>query len=73
MAVRAGLSYIDYAIDTGGGRTASKRIGLNGNAAFGVNIDKRINLEARYDVFTAQDGLNFNGLTLFLRIGLGRF
>lgn len=73
VAFRAGVSYMDYAITTGGGRKASKRFGLNGNAAFGVNIDRRINIEARYDVFTAQDGLSFDGLTLFLRVGLARF
>lgn len=73
FAVRGGLSYIDYAVTTGGSRAANKRFGLNGNTAFGVNIDKRINIEARYDWFTAQEGLSFDGLTLSLRVGIARF
>ena len=73
FAIRGGISYIDYAITTGGGRKAGKRFGLNGNTAIGVNIDRRINIEARYDVFSAQDGLSFDGLTLYLRVGIARF
>ena len=73
IAVRAGLSYIDYAINTGSGRRSAKRIAPNGNAAIGFNINRRINIEARYDIYTQYDGLSFNGLTVALRIGLARF
>ena len=67
------MSYIDYAINTGSGRRSAKRIATNGNAAIGFNINRRINIEARYDIYTQYDGLSFNGLTVALRIGLARF
>ena len=73
FAIRGGLAYIDYAVTTPGGRKAAKRIGVNGNAAVGVNVSRRFNLEARYDVFNGYDSLTFNGLTLSLRFGMVRF
>lgn len=73
FAIRGGLAYIDYAVNTPGGRKSAKRIGVNGNTAVGVNISRRFNLEARYDVFSGYDGLTFNGLTLSLRFGMVRF
>ena len=72
-AARAGLSYADYAVETGGGRVSGKKIGVNGNVALGLNIDRRVNLEARYDVFNSYDGLSFNGVTLSLSFGIARF
>ena len=72
FAIRGGLAYMDYAISTPGGRRSAKRIGVNGNAAVGVNINRRFNLEARYDVFNGYDSLTFNGLTLSLRFGMLR-
>ena len=73
FAIRAGLAYIDYAINAPGGRRSAKRIGVNGNAAVGVSVGRRFNLEARYDVFNGYDGMTFNGLTLSLRFGMLRF
>lgn len=73
FAIRAGLAYIDYAVNTPGGRKSAKRIGVNGNAAVGINLNRRFNLEARYDVFNGYDSLTFNGLTLSLKFGMARF
>ena len=73
FAIRGGLAYLDYAINVPGGRRSAKRIGVNGNAAVGVNISRRFNLEARYDVYNGYDSLTFNGLTLSLQFGLVRF
>lgn len=73
FALRGGLAYMDYAVDTPGGREASKRLGTNANAALGILVSKKLNIEARYDVWSGQSGLNFNGLTLSARYGLIRF
>ena len=73
FALRGGLAYMDYAVDTPGGRESGKRIGMNANAALGMLVSKRLNVEARYDVWSGQSGLNFNGLTLSARYGIVRF
>lgn len=72
-ALRGGLAYFDYAVDTSGGRVSGSGLGANGNAAIGITFGGRFNIEARYDVFNSQDGLTFNGLTLAARFGLARF
>jgi hypothetical protein len=72
-AVRAGASYIDYAVNVSGGRTSGKRVGLNANAELGVLIGDRLKVSARYDYFPEHDGLNFSGVTLSARYGLLRF
>lgn len=73
FAIRGGLSYIDYAIDTTSGRQSAKVLSPNANAALGVNVNGRVNLEVRYDMWSSYDGLSFDGLTLSLRVGLLRF
>jgi hypothetical protein len=73
VALRAGLAYIDYAVDTSGGRESGKVLSPNANAALGFNINRRVNLEVRYDVWSSYEGLTFDGLTLALRVGLFRF
>jgi len=72
-ALRAGAAYMDYAVETSGGRVSGKRLGANANAALGMNFSDRFNVEVRYDVWSEFDGLSFNGLTLAARIGLFRF
>lgn len=72
-AIRGGLAYIDYAVDTTSGRKSDKVVGFNGNAALGVTFSGRFNLEVRYDVWNSYDGLTFNGLTLAARFGIARF
>lgn len=72
-ALRGGLAYFDYAVDTSGGRETGSGLGGNANAAIGITFNGRFNIEARYDVFNSQDGLSFNGLTLAARFGLARF
>jgi hypothetical protein len=72
-AVRGGLAYFDYGVDTPSGRESGKVIGFNGNAAIGITFSNRFNLEARYDMWNSHDGLTFNGLTLSAKIGLARF
>jgi hypothetical protein len=73
FAVRGGLAYIDYAVDTPGGRESGKVLSPNANAAFGINFNRRVNFEVRYDVWSSYDGLSFDGLTLALRVGIWRF
>jgi len=72
-ALRAGGSYIDYAVNVPGGRSSGKRMGLNANAELGVLIGDRLKVSARYDYFPEHDGLNFSGITLSARYGLLRF
>lgn len=72
-AIRAGGSYIDFAVNTNPGRQSGKRIGLNANAELGILIGDRINLSARYDLNPSHNGLSFSGLTLSARYGLFRF
>jgi len=74
FAVRGGLSYIDYAVNTSPlVRVGGKRIGFNGNAEFGINIGDRFNVSARYDLFPEYDGLRFSGISLALKWGLAKF
>lgn len=73
FAVRAGLSYVDYAIGVGAARVGAKRIGPNANAELGINIGDRLNVSARYDLMPAYDGYGFSGLSLSLKYGLLRF
>jgi hypothetical protein len=72
-ALRAGASYIDFAVNTNGGRESGKRLGLNANAELGVLVGDRLRVAARYDIFPSHNGLNFSGLTLSARYGLFRF
>ncbi len=72
-ALRAGLSYMDYSIDLAGDYKSSKRLGFNANAALGVNLNRRVNIELRYDLFSQQDELTFDGLSLAVKVGLVRF
>lgn len=72
-AARAGISYMDYNITTGGVTRRGNSIGLNGNVELGMYLGDRLNVAARYDVFSEKDGLNFNGLTLSLRYSIVRF
>ena len=73
VALRAGVSYIDYAIGSGLNRTSAKRVGYNANAEFGVQITQQFVVSARYDIYSRYDGFTFDGLTLNLRYGLVRF
>ncbi len=73
VAARVGISYMDYALDVDHERVSGKRIGFNGNAELGVNLSDRLNISVRYDVFSKQQGLNFNGLSLSLTYGFLRF
>ncbi len=74
FAVRGGLSYVDYALNTAPlTRVGGKRIGFNGNAEVGINIGDRFNVSARYDLFPEYDGLRFSGISLALKWGIARF
>lgn len=72
-AVRAGISYIDYAVNVGMGRESAKRFGPNANVEVGIMMNQRLSLAARYDLNPSYDGLGFSGLSLSLRYGLLRF
>ncbi len=73
FAIRGGLAYMDYALDVDNDRLSGKKIGINANAELGIILSDRLTLAARYDIFSAQDGLSFNGLSLSLKYGLVRF
>lgn len=74
FAARAGLSYIDYALNTDPAtRVSAKRIGYNANVEFGFQVSDRLTLAARYDVFSKYDGLSFDGLSLSLKYGIVKF
>lgn len=73
FAYRGGLSYTDYAVNTGGGRVSGKRLGYDINAEIGVVFQNNLSLSARYDLVSEHDGLNFNGLSLNLRWGIAKF
>jgi hypothetical protein len=74
FALRAGVSYMDYAVNTSATtRESAKRIGFNGNAELGIILNGRISLSARYDVFPQYDGLRFDGLTLSLKYGISGY
>ena len=69
FALRAGASYIDYRIGTASG----SKFGYNANAEVGVIFSDRMTLSARYDIFSAHDGLRFDGFSINLRYGLVGF
>lgn len=74
FAIRGGLSYIDYALNTSPAtRLSSKRLGFNANAEFGINVGQRLNLSARYDLFPSYEGLRFSGFSLALKWGITKF
>lgn len=74
FAIRAGISYMDYAVNTSTTtRESAKRLGFNGNAELGVIVNGRLSLSARYDIFPQYDGLRFDGLTLSLKYGISGF
>lgn len=73
FAYRGGLSYVDYAVNTGGGRSSGKALGYDINAEIGVLFQGNLSLSARYDLVSQHDGLNFNGLSLNLRWGIAKF
>lgn len=59
--VSAGAAYYDYSIRTGGDLLDAKRLGSTGNLQLGVIFHRRLRLAVEYDVFSATDGLSFNG------------
>ncbi|MCX7800707.1 MAG: hypothetical protein N2109_10235 [Fimbriimonadales bacterium] len=67
-AVRAGLAYMDYAVDTTGGRVSGKRIEPTANAEVGLQLSDAARLSLRYDAFPTVDGLRFDGLSLSLQV-----
>lgn len=73
-AVRGGLSYVDYAVNTAPlTRVGAKRIGFNANVELGVNVGHNLNISGRYDLFPSYDGLNFSGWSVALKWGVARF
>ena len=74
FAVRGGLSYIDYAVNTAPlTRVGGKRIGFNGNVEVGVNVGHNFNISGRYDLFPSYDGLHFSGVSVAVKWGIARF
>lgn len=73
VAVRAGLSYFDYAIGSGVERQAATQLGFNGNTEFGIQFEDRLTVFVRYDVFTNAGMFNFNGFTLAANYAIVRF
>lgn len=74
-AVRVGLAYMDYAVDTEDGRQSAKRVVPTANAEFALLLNDRTRVGLRYDLFPTVDGLRFDGLTVSLQykaISFGR-
>jgi hypothetical protein len=74
-AVRVGLAYMDYAVNTENGRQSAKRVEPTVNAEFALLLNDRTRLGLRYDLFPTVDGLRFDGLTVSLQykaISFGR-
>lgn len=69
VSVAGGPAYYDYSILG----VATKRVGWNANVRAGVTFSKRVQLQARYDLYSATDGLRFDGLTLSLAYQALRF
>lgn len=75
VALRVGLAYMDYALDTSGGRQSAKRVAPTANAEVALLLNDRTRLGLRYDLFPTVDGLGFDGLTVSLQykaISFGR-
>ena len=74
FAVRGGLSYIDYAVNTAPlTRVGGKKLGFNGNVEVGVNVGHNFNVSGRYDLFPSYDGLHFSGFSVAVKWGVARF
>ena len=74
VAVRGGLSYIDYAVNTAAlTRIGGKKVGFNGNVEVGVNVGHNFNISGRYDLFPSYEGLRFSGFSVALKWGIARF
>lgn len=69
----AGGSYFDYGVGIGAARQSGRRFGLTGGAEIGVILNQRLRLSARYNTFSRQDGLNFDGITLSATFAVARF
>jgi len=74
LAVRAGITYMDYSItNANDDRFSAKRFGYNGNVELGVNVGGRLNVALRYDVHSEFDDFSFNGLSITLKYGILKF
>lgn len=66
--VFGGATYFDYNI----GGTSSRRLGWTTGAEVGVVLQKRLRVAARYNTYSRQQGLNFDGVTLVATLSLLR-
>lgn len=76
VAFAAGPTYYDYSIVREGAspeRFATRRIGWNGNVRAGVTFHQRLQLQARYDLYSEADGFRFDGLTFSASYLVARF
>jgi hypothetical protein len=70
--IEAGLAYMNFAVNTPGGRADGSEVGLTGDVELGVQISQSVTLSARYYLFQQENGLSFNGLQLGLTFGFLR-
>lgn len=77
VALAGGPTYYDYSIVRLEGGTperfATRRIGWNANVRAGITFHKRLQVQARYDVYSETDGFRFDGLTLSVAFQVARF
>jgi hypothetical protein len=59
-----GASYFDFGISEPSGRQSLKRVGFTYGAEIGAVIGKRLQVSARYNVYSKEDYFDFNGITL---------
>lgn len=67
-ALRAGIAYMDYAVNTAEGRVSGKRLEPTANAELGLYLSDSALLSLRYDLFPTVEGLRFDGLSLSLQV-----
>jgi hypothetical protein len=70
----AGAAYMDYAITRAPGvRASRKTVGFAGGLEVGVLLNRNLGVSAKYNVFSKQQGIDFNGLSFNLSFSLARF
>lgn len=73
----AGPAYFDYRLYRTVGLNVveykDKTVGWNANVEFGLLVNRRLSIEARYDVFEEQDGFDLSGWSISANYALFRW
>ncbi len=68
-----GLAYYDYDVTIGESNVHGRKFSSVGVAEAGVIIGKRLRLSGKYDFFSKQSGLDFNGWQLAATFAVAKF